>query len=236
MVAVQGTPQRPQGQADRGRFPCDTAGLLALRSAASVRRGTRGHHGRSRPHRPRLGAGGHLQRPRSLAWSGGQSLCPAAAMTISDADRQRLIRILGMLGSEHAGERATAALQAEAFRRRHNLTWTELLASGAQAAPRWQTYSQPSDVRPTRKASPAPPPPPPPQAAPEPPPEPTPPPPPSRPVPRDLRGVDPSSIFGWSQWDTLRLLLMPPIFGPWFFIREVGRLIRWGRLRHIYRA
>ena len=27
-------------------------------------------------------------------------------MTISDADRQRLIRILGMLGSEHAGERA----------------------------------------------------------------------------------------------------------------------------------
>jgi len=33
---------------------------------------------------------------------------------VTPADRQRLARILGMLGSEHAGERASAALQAEA--------------------------------------------------------------------------------------------------------------------------
>ena len=28
-----------------------------------------------------------------------------------------------MLGSEHEGERSSAALQAEAFRKRHGLTW-----------------------------------------------------------------------------------------------------------------
>ncbi len=44
------------------------------------------------------------------------------------ADRDRLAAILGMLGSEHQGERAAAALHAEAFRRKHQLTWAELLA------------------------------------------------------------------------------------------------------------
>jgi hypothetical protein len=47
---------------------------------------------------------------------------------MTDAERQRLAAILGMLGSDHAGERAAAALQAEAFRRKHGLTWPELLA------------------------------------------------------------------------------------------------------------
>ena len=46
---------------------------------------------------------------------------------MTDAERQRLAAILGMLGSSHAGERAAAALQAEAFRRKHRLTWPELL-------------------------------------------------------------------------------------------------------------
>jgi hypothetical protein len=45
---------------------------------------------------------------------------------MTDTDRQHLARILGMLGSDHAGERAAAGLQAEAFRRKHRLTWTEL--------------------------------------------------------------------------------------------------------------
>ena len=35
------------------------------------------------------------------------------------AERERLARILGMLGSEHAGERASAALHAEPFRKKH---------------------------------------------------------------------------------------------------------------------
>jgi len=47
---------------------------------------------------------------------------------MTGVDRRRLARILGMLGSEHAGERASAALQAEAFRKRHAMTWEEMLA------------------------------------------------------------------------------------------------------------
>jgi hypothetical protein len=53
---------------------------------------------------------------------------------MTDTDRQRLAAILGMLGSAHAGERAAAALQAEAFRQKHGLTWAELLAT-PQPAP-----------------------------------------------------------------------------------------------------
>lgn len=48
-------------------------------------------------------------------------------MAVTDTDRQRLASILGMLGSTHAGERAAAALQAEAFRKKHGVTWDELL-------------------------------------------------------------------------------------------------------------
>ena len=46
---------------------------------------------------------------------------------MTDTERQRLAAILGMLGSEHEGERAAAALQAEAFRRKHGLTWEQLV-------------------------------------------------------------------------------------------------------------
>lgn len=48
---------------------------------------------------------------------------------MTPVERRRLAGILGMLGSEHAGERASAALHAEAFRKQHGLTWAELLAS-----------------------------------------------------------------------------------------------------------
>ena len=57
---------------------------------------------------------------------------------MTPADRQRLARILGMLGSEFDGERASAALQAEAFRKKHGLTWAELLAlKPVEEEPRW---------------------------------------------------------------------------------------------------
>ena len=46
---------------------------------------------------------------------------------MTPTERRRLERILGMLGSEHAGERAAAGLHAEAFRKKHGLTWAELL-------------------------------------------------------------------------------------------------------------
>lgn len=48
---------------------------------------------------------------------------------LTNTERQRLAAILGMLGSAHAGERAAAALQAEAFRHKHGLTWGEVLAN-----------------------------------------------------------------------------------------------------------
>lgn len=43
------------------------------------------------------------------------------------AERKRLTSILGMLGSNAAGERDNAARLAEHFRREHGLTWAELL-------------------------------------------------------------------------------------------------------------
>lgn len=43
------------------------------------------------------------------------------------AERRRLTAILGMLGSNSAGERDNAARMAEDFRRQHRLTWDELL-------------------------------------------------------------------------------------------------------------
>ena len=48
---------------------------------------------------------------------------------MTDTDRARLAAILGMLGSAHAGERAAAALQAEAFRRKHGLSWEQVMAT-----------------------------------------------------------------------------------------------------------
>lgn len=54
---------------------------------------------------------------------------------MTDPDRKRLTALLGMLGSEHAGERASAALLVERFRREHSLTWDEILAERGTPAP-----------------------------------------------------------------------------------------------------
>ena len=81
---------------------------------------------------------------------------------MTPADRRRLARILGMLGSEHAGERASAALQAEAFRKRHGMTWEEMLAlppvEVVEPEPVW---TPPETPRPAWTPPPAAPPPPP---------------------------------------------------------------------------
>jgi hypothetical protein len=47
---------------------------------------------------------------------------------LNDTDRARLAAILGMLGSNSAGERDNAAQQAERLRRRLGKTWDDLLA------------------------------------------------------------------------------------------------------------
>ena len=54
---------------------------------------------------------------------------------MTDADRRRLERILGMLGSSFAGERDNAARFVEAFGVRHGLTWSEMLALKSGAEP-----------------------------------------------------------------------------------------------------
>jgi hypothetical protein len=53
------------------------------------------------------------------------------------ADRVRMIRILGMLGSDHAGERASAGLAAHRLLQASRGSWAELLIPGlAGARPR----------------------------------------------------------------------------------------------------
>ena len=46
---------------------------------------------------------------------------------LPDADLTRFIRLAGMLGSDHAGERAVAALKATELLKAHRLTWAEVL-------------------------------------------------------------------------------------------------------------
>jgi hypothetical protein len=41
----------------------------------------------------------------------------------------RLIKLLGMLGSAHDGERAAAGLKAHEFIRRHGLTWSDIIVT-----------------------------------------------------------------------------------------------------------
>jgi hypothetical protein len=69
-------------------------------------------------------------------------------MTNRDLDPQaadRLIKLLGMLGSAHDGERAAAALKADAFVRSHGLQWRDVIAMPAAVPPprppRWRTMA-----------------------------------------------------------------------------------------------
>lgn len=56
---------------------------------------------------------------------------------IQKRDVERLERILGLLGSDHDGERASAALAASALIGKHKLSWRDVIegrALGAKAA------------------------------------------------------------------------------------------------------
>lgn len=50
-----------------------------------------------------------------------------AARPLSEDALDRFIRLAGMLGSDHAGERAVAALKATELLKTHRLTWAEVL-------------------------------------------------------------------------------------------------------------
>jgi hypothetical protein len=49
-------------------------------------------------------------------------------MALPAPDRERLVNLLGMLGSEHLGERGNAAALADRFVRERGLTWGDVLA------------------------------------------------------------------------------------------------------------
>jgi hypothetical protein len=51
---------------------------------------------------------------------------------LSDDDRLMLVKLLGMLGSDHDGEVVNAARQIEKLRRQIGLTWDELIVAAAQ--------------------------------------------------------------------------------------------------------
>jgi len=53
---------------------------------------------------------------------------------------ERLARIAGMLGSEHEGERATAARMASAMLKAMGLTWSEVIRRGLGAATSRQVH------------------------------------------------------------------------------------------------
>jgi hypothetical protein len=54
---------------------------------------------------------------------------------LDDATAGRLAKILGMLGSDHVGERAAAAAKAHALVHRAGLTWREVLTPSPSIAP-----------------------------------------------------------------------------------------------------
>ena len=52
---------------------------------------------------------------------------------LPEPDRVRLVKLLGLLGSDHAGEQVAAATAASRFLRSRNLTWQELLTPQRRA-------------------------------------------------------------------------------------------------------
>jgi hypothetical protein len=65
-------------------------------------------------------------------------------------DLQRLVKVCGMLGSQHDGEVVAAARQAEKLRKALGLSWSDLLVSPAQSTPHGRPT--PHDIRDWRRA------------------------------------------------------------------------------------
>ena len=56
-------------------------------------------------------------------------MAPDSPPRLTQADREKLARLLGMLGSAHAGERDNAARMADALVRRAGATWVDVVLS-----------------------------------------------------------------------------------------------------------
>lgn len=65
---------------------------------------------------------------------------------MQSSNTAKLTRVLGLLGSEHAGERAAAALAAHRLLKRLGLSWQEVLAQKCDAE---RTSSHPRKAAPT---------------------------------------------------------------------------------------
>jgi hypothetical protein len=72
---------------------------------------------------------------------------------LSPADKDRLIKLLGMMGSDHMGERAVAAAKADELIRSHGMTWADVvLPTTAAAAPKAPKQKKAkAEAKPTRK-------------------------------------------------------------------------------------
>jgi hypothetical protein len=81
-------------------------------------------------------------------------------MTISQTDRERLVKLVGMLGSAHDGEKLAVVSFISKMAAAHKLTITELMAHVAMPVQqRPQSRQQPPPWRPPRPPPPPPPPP-----------------------------------------------------------------------------
>jgi hypothetical protein len=60
---------------------------------------------------------------------------------LDDAATDRLVKILGLLGSDQAGERASAAAKADALVRSAGLTWRDVVMPSPPIAPRLEGQS-----------------------------------------------------------------------------------------------
>jgi len=67
-------------------------------------------------------------------------------MTAGGLDRDRLARVLGMLGSAHDGEIIAAARQAERLRADAGLTWTDIVIPRLSAPQRRQKVGPVADL------------------------------------------------------------------------------------------
>src|SRR3546814_9317382 len=67
--------------------------------------------------------------------------CGMIALPLDAADLDRLGKFLGMLGSDHMGERAAAALKADALVKNAGATWTGLI-DALKRAPREPAQDQ----------------------------------------------------------------------------------------------
>ena len=57
-------------------------------------------------------------------------LIAGEAYLLTQPDRIRLVKLLGMLGSDHTGERDAAAFAIERLRRERGMSWAEIFGVG----------------------------------------------------------------------------------------------------------